>query len=134
MDRIGRMSGMALRRIALGGLVAMALALAGSTVLASGATEVTAGGATFATIDAQDGLIVTSLETGGRSATAGLRVGDVIDRVDGADAPTPEMLVRAEADPVARLHVAARGDAGPRTLLLRRPTEGQGEDPDRRGR
>ena len=136
MDGIGHGSGMAGRGIALGGLAAMAvaLALAGSSVLATGVTDVTAGGATLATTDAPAGLVVTSLQTDGPSAAAGLRVGDVIDRVDGVQAPTADMLVRAEADPVARLHVAARGDAGARTLVLRRSMEGQGEDPDRRGR
>ena len=134
MDRIGRRSGLPLRRVALGALAVMALALAGADLLASGTTDVTAGGATLATTRAPAGLIVTSLETGGRSAAAGLRVGDVIDRVDGLDAPTPDLLVHAEADPVVRLHIAARGDAEARTLLLRRPTEGQGEDSDRRGR
>lgn len=130
MHRVGRMSGMAVRWVALTGLVTLAVALAGSDVLASGSVAVTAAGATFATSEAPVGLIVTSLETGGPSAVAGLRVGDVIDRVDGRDAPTPDLL----AGSVARLHVVARGDAGARTLLLRRPTEGQGEDPDRRGR
>ncbi|MEH3039331.1 MAG: PDZ domain-containing protein [Sphingomonas paucimobilis] len=134
MRRIGRMSGMSVRWIALSGLVGLAVALVGSDVLASGPVAVTAAGATFASTDAPAGLIVTSLETGGPAATAGLRVGDVIDRVDGRDAPTPDTFARAEAGSVTRLHVAARGDAGARTLLLHRPTEGQGEDPDRRRR
>lgn|GEM_PF-4731888 len=134
MVGIGRSSKVRVRGIALGGLGAVAIALAGSGVPATCPGDVATGGATLAPIDAPGGLIVTSLQTGGRSARAGLRVGDVIDRVDGQDAPTPAMLVRAEGDRVARLHVAARGDDGGRTLLLRRPTEGQGEDPDRRGR
>lgn len=138
MDRAARRSGIAVRGIVPCGLLAMALAVAlalgGSNMFAPAPTQVAAGGATLATTDAPNGLIVTSLQTGGPSASAGLRVGDVIDRIDGADAPTPDLLVRAEADPVVRLHVAARGDAGARTLLLRRATEGQGEDPDRRGR
>lgn len=122
------------RGIALSGLVACAIAIAGWNMVDAGPAEVTAGGATLATIDAPEGLVVTSLETGGPSQAVGLRVGDVIDRVDGMAAPTPALLVRAEADDVAVLHVAARGDAGARTLLLRRPEERQGEDPDRRGR
>lgn len=122
------------RGIALSGLAACAIAIAGWNMVDIGPAEVTAGGATLATTDAPEGLVVTSLETGGPSQAVGLRVGDVIDRVDGLDAPTPAMLVRAEADDVAVLHIAARGDAAARTLLLRRPEEGQGEDPDRRGR
>jgi S1-C subfamily serine protease len=132
MDAIGRRSGMAVRGIVLSGLVA--LAVVGPGVLASGRSAVTAGGATLSVTQAPDGLIVTSLETGGASTRAGLRVGDVIDRVDGAGTPTPDMLLGAESAAVARLHVAARGDGVGRTLIWRRPTEGQGEDPDRRGR
>lgn len=125
-------AGMPVRGIVLSGLVA--LAVVGPGVLASGRSAVTAGGATLSVTQAPDGLIVTSLETGGASAQAGLRAGDVIDRVDGAGAPTPDMLLKAESAAFARLHVAARGDGVGLTLIWRRPTEGQGEDPDRRGR
>lgn len=134
MDKAGRLSWMPQRTRVLGVLAACALLATGWSALDTGADAVTAGGATLAATDAPDGLVVTSLETGGPSAAAGLRVGDVIDRVDGLEAPTPAMLADAEAQDVAVLHIAARGDAGPRTLLLRRAEEGQGEDPDRRGR
>ncbi|WP_156352637.1 MULTISPECIES: PDZ domain-containing protein [unclassified Sphingomonas] len=134
MDRSQRGFRIPVRGVALTGIVACAIALAGLGMVEADPVDVTAGGATLTMTDAPDGLLVTSLETGGRSQAIGLRVGDVIDRVDGRDAPTPAVLLRAEAGDVATLHVAARGDAAARTLLLRRPQEGQGEDSDRRGR
>ncbi|KQM88528.1 hypothetical protein ASE67_01905 [Sphingomonas sp. Leaf23] len=125
MDRADSGFGQPLRRIALSAVIGGAIAFAALNALDATPPAVTAGGA---------GLVVTSLETGGASQVAGLRVGDVIDRVDGLDAPTPAMLEQAEDGDLAVLHVAARGDAAARTLLMRHPEEGQGEDPDRRGR
>ncbi|WP_430637154.1 PDZ domain-containing protein [Sphingomonas hankookensis] len=116
-------------------LVACAVGVAGwSTLDLGGGGIVTTGGATLAANAAPARLVVTSLRTGGPAATAGLQVGDVIDRVDGHRALSPDVLTRAEADNVAILHVAARGDADARTLLLRRTEVDQREDPDRRGR
>lgn len=108
------------RGLALTGLIACAVAVAewGSFDLGDGI--VTTGGATLAANAAPAGLVVTSLQTGGPAASAGLRVGDVIDRVDGHRAQSPDILTQAETDDVALLHVVARGDAGARTLLLRR--------------
>ena len=115
-------------------LVACAVAVAGWSTLDIGDGNVTTGGATLAATTAPAGLVVTSLRTGGPAATAGLQVGDVIDWVDGHRALSPDVLTQAEADNVAVLHVAARGDADARTLVLRRTEVGQREDPDRRGR
>lgn len=134
MDQAEGGFGQPLRRIALSAVVGGAIALAAWNALDATPLAVTAGGATLAASDSPAGLVVTSLETGGASQVAGLRVGDVIDRVDGLAAPTPAMLEQAEDGDLAVLHVAARGDAAARTLLLRHPEEGQGEDPDRRGR
>ncbi|WP_380870798.1 PDZ domain-containing protein [Sphingomonas hankookensis] len=123
-----------MRGFALTALIACAIAVAGWSTLDIGDRNVTTGGATLAANAAPAGLVVTSLQTGGPAATAGLQVGDVIDRVDGHRALSPDVLTEAEADDVAILHVAARGDATARTLLLRRTEVGQREDPDRRGR
>ena len=108
------------RGFALTALVACAVAVAGWSTLDIGDGIVTTGGATLAASAAPAGLVVTSLQTGGPAAAAGLRVGDVIDQVDGHRALTPDVLTQAEADNVAILHIAARGDADARTLLLRR--------------
>ncbi|MDJ0277909.1 hypothetical protein QLH51_13980 [Sphingomonas sp. 2R-10] len=91
-------------------------------------------GATLAASAGPPGLVVTSLRTDGAAAGAGLRVGDVIDRVDGRRALSVDTMAMPEPGGVERLHVAPRGDAGARTLILRRTEVGQREDPDRRGR
>ncbi len=96
-------------------------AVAGWAMLGADDRMTTTGGATLAASNTPAGLVVTSLRTGGAEMRAGLRVGDVIDAVDGVPAPTARTLAGAEARDVAVLHVAARGDAGPRTLLLRAP-------------
>ena len=134
MDRTDNGHRSSVRSFALSALVACAVATAGWSTLDVGDANVTTGGATLAANPAPAGLVVTSLQTGGPAATAGLHVGDVIDRVDGHRALSPAVLTQAEADDVAILHVAARGDANARTLLFRRTEVGQREDPDRRGR
>jgi S1-C subfamily serine protease len=133
MDRTDNGDRSTVRSFALSAVVACAIAVAGWSTLDTGG-NVTTGGATLAATPAAAGLLVTSLQTGGPAATAGLHVGDVIDRVDGHRALSPAVLTQAEADDVAILHVAARGDANARTLLFRRMEVGQREDPDRRGR
>lgn len=100
----------------------------------SDAAGTVAAGATLATSAGPAGLIVTSLRTGGLAANAGLRVGDVIDRIDGHRAPSTDMLAGAESGEAVAVHVAPRGDAGARTLVVRRTEVGEREDPDRRGR
>lgn len=123
-----------LRLAGLAGLVAVALAIPGWYGAARERDGVVADGATFAPRSGAAGLVVTSLATDGMAARAGLRVGDVIDAIDGDDAPSPADMVLIDDDPGAILHVAARGDVGAHTLLLRRPEVTSREDPDRRGR
>ena len=95
----------ALRRAALAaGLIATvgigAMALAVSRLSPSvGAARPGTDGATYAGVSGQPGrFVVTSLRTGGAEASAGLRVGDMVETIDGA-AATPGAIAREVARP-----------------------------------
>ena len=120
------------RAITCVGTVAIAFTLIGWSGAGQGDSGIAALGATLVPQAAPTGLVVTSLRTDGAAARVGLRVGDVIDTVDGRGAPSSAQRL-TEATPIT-LHVMARGDVGPHTLLLRRSEVALREDPDRRGR
>lgn len=76
-----RHAGVAAAVIVLAGAAAMALSV---QRLAPAPARATAGGATYVTVAGQPRrVIVTSLQTGGEEAAAGLRVGDVVETVNG---------------------------------------------------
>ncbi len=114
------------RATLLGGLVAIALLAAGWRGVGSPADGVTADGATLAPLGGSGAWVVTSLRTGGIAARSGLHVGDVIDGIGGH----PPGI----GDGPVLLHVAARGDVGAHSLILRPAEVASREDPDRRGR
>ncbi|KQN03890.1 hypothetical protein ASE78_02165 [Sphingomonas sp. Leaf25] len=95
------------------------VAVAGvATAMVDGPRSIAIGGATFAgQVDAA-GLVVTSLRSGGAAQGAGLRVGDVVDGVDGVAHPGVARLAAAAHGTHAVLHVRPRGDGQARTLLL----------------
>lgn len=119
------------RGVGCAGAIMLAMTLAGWSNASRG-NDIAALDATLAPQTMPAGLVVTSLRTDGVAARAGLRVGDVIDAIDGQSTPSAADLLR-EAAPVA-LHVEARGDVGAHTLLLRHSEVASREDPDRRGR
>lgn len=83
------------------------------------------GGATYAPVirHAHRALVVTSLRTGGAEANAGLRVGDMVEAVNGQNGASlvtlraAEVRARSGAVPMV-LRVNRKGDAAT-TILLR---------------
>ncbi len=120
------------RGMTLCGLVACAVLIAGWRGVAVDGGTFAADGATLAPHSLPDGWVVTSLRTDGMAARSGLQVGDVVDAVAG-HAPASADMSNLAAGPVV-LHVAARGDVGAHSLILRPPEVASREDPDRRGR
>ncbi len=120
------------RDMTLCGLAACALLVAGWLGVAPDGATFAADGATLAPHRLPDGWVVTSLRTGGMAARSGLQVGDVIDAVAGHPPVSADVSTLA-AGPVI-LHIAARGDVGAHSLILRPPEVASREDPDRRGR
>lgn len=120
------------RGAALAAVTAAALLAVGWCGAFADAGGVAADGATLAPQNASGGWVVTSLRTDGAAARSGLRVGDVIDAV-GDHAPGIADFPDYATGPVL-LHVAARGDVGAHSLILRAAEVASREDPDRRGR
>ncbi|MEN2746262.1 hypothetical protein [Sphingomonas sp. T9W2] len=120
------------RGLVLGAAAAVALLTAGWCGAFADAGGVAAAGATLAPQAASGGWVVTSLRTDGAAARSGLHVGDVIDAV-GDHAPGIADFPDHATGPVL-LHVAARGDVGAHSLILRAAEVASREDPDRRGR
>ncbi|MBN8848335.1 MULTISPECIES: hypothetical protein [unclassified Sphingomonas] len=82
------------------------------------------GGATYSPVShvRHHALVVTSLRTGGAEATAGLKVGDTVEAIDGHAEVTLATLRAAEARRApAVLKVQRNGDVFTLTLLREAP-------------
>ncbi|QKS00997.1 PDZ domain-containing protein [Sphingomonas sp. CL5.1] len=82
------------------------------------------GGATYSPVShvRHHALVVTSLRTGGAEAAAGLKVGDMVEAIDGHAGATLATLRAAEARrPPAVLKVQRNGDVFTLTLLKEVP-------------